>query len=628
MTPHVVIVGGGFGGMSAARTLRTRHVRVTLLDRHNYHLFQPLLYQVATAGLSPGDIASPIRWVLRRQRNVQVLLGTAVAVDAAARTLRLDEGSLPYDYLVLAAGSSHSYFGHEDWETYAPGLKTLDDALRMRRRMLLAFERAERAPGDAERRRLLTFVIVGGGPTGVELAGALAEIAQHTLANEYRSIETGTARIVLVEAGPHLLSMYPPGLRTAAERSLRRLGVEVRKNTPVTAVRPGTIEAGGETLEVGTVLWAAGVSASPLARTLAAPLDRVGRVEVRPDLSVPGHPEVFVVGDLAAFAQDGQLLPGVAQVAIQQGRHAAENIVRLSAGQPTRPFVYRDYGNMATIGRAAAIADFGRVRLSGWIAWVAWLGLHIVKLIGFRNRLGVMLQWAWAYFTYQRSVRLITDGPDSEERRTKNEEPRSPFSSALGVHLEVGVLLERVGRNEHPALPLREAQLGAPVRPGMPAGRDPGGHALRALAVAQRLSEIESLPGVEAGEPDAVGREPGAIARRAERLRGRRDDAEDGAVGQAEPVGGRPRGFVDGLDAAVPALEPPKHLVARHDPVGRPERGAGHVHVLDEAHLGVQSARELDQPLHLVVVQPPHDDGVDLQAAEQARRLDDARHHA
>jgi len=428
---RVVIVGGGFAGLSAARAFRGSAARVTLLDRHNYHLFQPLLYQVATAGLSPGDIASPIRWVLRRERNVQVLLAGVTAVDLARRELVLDDGRLEYDYLILAAGASHSYFGHDDWELLAPGLKTLDDALRMRRQMLLAFERAERATDAAERRRLLTFVIVGGGPTGVELAGALAEIAQHTLKKEYRSIEPGAARIVLIEAGPHLLTMYPADLRDAAERSLRSLGVEVRKGSLVTAIGPGEVVAGGDTLQAGTVLWAAGVAASPVARSLGVPLDRVGRVNVLPDLSIPGHPEAFVAGDLALFTQNGAALPGVAQVAIQQGRHAAQNALRLAGGEPTEPFYYRDYGNMATIGRASAVADFGRVRLSGWLAWVAWLGLHIVKLIGFRNRLGVLLQWAWAYFTYQRSVRLITGdtGDAGEKQLVTNRSEKEAASS-------------------------------------------------------------------------------------------------------------------------------------------------------------------------------------------------------
>ena len=415
MPPHVVIVGGGFGGLHAARALAGAAVRVTLVDRHNYHLFQPLLYQVATAGLSPGDIASPIRWILRRQRNLQVLLARVETIDPARRALVLDHGEeLHYDYLVLAAGSAHSYFGHDEWEKPAPGLKTLDDALRIRRRMLLAFERAERAADPEERRRLLTFAIVGGGPTGVELAGAVAEIAKHTLKQEFHSFEPGSTRVILVEAGPRILPSFPESLQDASERSLRRLGVEVWKNKPVTGISECVLEFGGERLAAGTVLWAAGVAASPLGKALGAPLDRVGRVIVQPDLSVPGHPDVFVVGDLALFKQDGVPLPGVAQVAMQQGRCAGRNILDTIAGRPRRPFRYRDYGNMATIGRAAAVADFGWLRLSGWIAWMAWLLVHIMKLVGFRNRVGVLIQWAWAYFTYQRSVRLITG---REERR-------------------------------------------------------------------------------------------------------------------------------------------------------------------------------------------------------------------
>ena len=409
LSPHVVIVGGGFGGLHAARTLARAAVRVTLVDRHNYHLFQPLLYQVATAGLSPGDIASPIRWILRRQRNLQVLLASVEGIDPARKALRLDHGEdIGYDFLVLAAGSAHSYFGHEEWEKPAPGLKTLDDALRVRRRMLLAFERAERAPDPAEQRRLLTFAVVGGGPTGVELAGAVAEIARHTLKQEFRAIEPGTARVILIEAGPRILPSFPESLQAASERSLERLGVEVWKSKPVTGISECVVEFGNDRLAAGTVLWAAGVAASPLGKALGVPLDRVGRVIVEKDLGVPGHPEVFVVGDLAHQEQDGKLLPGVAQVAIQQGRQAARNIILTLEGRPRQAFRYRDYGNMATIGRAAAVADFGWLRLSGWVAWMAWLLVHIMKLVGFRNRVGVLIQWAWAYLTYQRSVRLIT----------------------------------------------------------------------------------------------------------------------------------------------------------------------------------------------------------------------------
>jgi NADH dehydrogenase len=443
VTPRILIAGAGFGGLSAARALDGADARVTLVDRHNYHLFQPLLYQVATAGLSPGDIASPIRWILRKQRNLQVLLATVTAVDPARREVETDGGRLAYDYFILGTGSSHSYFGHAEWEALAPGLKTLDDALAMRRRMLLAFERAERTGSPKERRRLLTFVIVGAGPTGVELAGALAEIAQHTLAHEYRSFEPGSARIVLLEAGPQILGMYPADLQAAAERSLTRLGIELRKGTPVTAIREGEVEAGGETIHAGTVLWAAGVAASPVARSLGAPLDRAGRVHVLTDLSVPGHPEVFVIGDLATFAERGKVLPGVAQVAMQQGTHAARNILRLTAGERTRPFAYRDYGNMATIGRAAAIAEIGRLRLSGWIAWMAWLSLHIVKLIGFRNRLGVMLQWAWAYFTYQRSVRLITGTTEEAGGNVESSEPRKQVLTSPGTRLIDEDVLDR-----------------------------------------------------------------------------------------------------------------------------------------------------------------------------------------
>ncbi len=413
-TPHVVILGGGFGGLSAARSLARAPVRVTLVDRHNYHLFQPLLYQVATAGLSPGDIASPIRWILRRQANVQVLLGKASAIDATRRVVVLDVGELPYDFLIVATGASHAYFGHDEWQRFAPGLKTLDDALEMRRRVLTSFERAEEARDPARQLELLTFVVIGGGPTGVELAGALAEIARHSLTLEYRSIDPRSARIILVEAAPSVLTAFPPALQSAAVDSLARLGVEVRTGAPVTGVGDGWVDVGSERVRARTILWAAGVSASPIGRTIGAPVDRAGRVMVQPDLSVPGHPDLFVVGDLATLAgSDGRPLPGVAQVAMQQARHAGRNIGRLMARRPAEPFRYRNYGNLATIGRAAAVADFGWLRLSGWLAWITWLFIHIMKLAGFRNRILVLVQWGWAYFTYQRSVRLITGGPPS-----------------------------------------------------------------------------------------------------------------------------------------------------------------------------------------------------------------------
>ena len=408
--PHVVILGGGFGGLSAAKRFRGEPVQVTLLDRRNHHLFQPLLYQVATATLSPGDIAAPIRWIFRRQRNMRVLLGEAQAIDIAAKRLTLTDGAtIGYDYLIVATGASHAYFGHEEWAKHAPGLKTLEDALEIRRRMLIAFERAEREPDAARQQDLLTFVIVGGGPTGVELAGTLAEIARRTLRGEFRSIDTGRARIVLVEAGPTILPAFPGKLRHAARDSLQELGVEVREQTTVTAIDEHGVDLGKERLLAGTVVWAAGVAASPIVATLGVPLDRAGRVIVNPDLSIPGYPEVFVVGDAAAFLhQTGQPLPGVAQVAMQSAAHAATNVLRLIERQPVRQFQYRDKGSMAIIGRGSAIADFGWARLSGVIAWFAWLFIHIFMLIGFRNRLTVLLQWAVAYVTFQRSVRLIT----------------------------------------------------------------------------------------------------------------------------------------------------------------------------------------------------------------------------
>lgn len=407
---RVVIVGGGFGGLQAARALRWADVDVVLVDRRNHHVFQPLLYQVATAGLSPGDIAAPIRWILRRQQNVQVLLGEATRVDLAARILHLDIGRLHYDALIIATGATHAYFGHDDWQAHAPGLKTLEDAGLIRRHLLLAFERAERTPDQVERRRHLTFVIVGGGPTGVELAGALAELANYSLARDFRSIDTSSAQVILVEAGPRILGAFPGDLQDRAEHSLRRLGVEVRKETPVVGIdERGVALATGARIEASTVLWAAGVAASPLGRSLCVDVDRVGRVLVRPDLTIPGCQDVYVIGDLALVEQDGRPLPGVAQVAMQQGAHAVENILRFFGNQPLREFRYHDLGNLATIGRHAAIADFGgRWRFSGVVAWWLWLFVHILKLTGFRNRLTVLIQWAWAYLTHQRGIRLIT----------------------------------------------------------------------------------------------------------------------------------------------------------------------------------------------------------------------------
>ena len=409
--PHVVVIGGGFAGLSASRVLSNTNCRVTVLDRRNHHVFQPLLYQVATATLSPGDIAAPIRWILRRARNVRVLLAEAKEIDVAARQVHLSDGApISYDFLIVGTGSSHTYFGHDEWAQYAQGLKTLEDALEVRRRLLLAFERAERETDPARQRELLTFVLVGGGPTGVELAGTLAEIARQTLRDEFRSIDTSAARIVLVEAGPTILATFPETLRNAAREALTRLRVDVRENAMVTGIDAHGVWLGSERLDAGTVLWAAGVAASPLLRSIGTPLDRVGRVIVEPDLSIAGHREVFVVGDAAVFLhQTGEPLPGVAQVAMQQAAHAARNILAIVAGQPSKPFAYRDYGNMAIVGRGSAVADLGRWRFSGSIAWLMWLFLHIFKLIGFRKRISVMVQWAMAYLTFQRSVRLITE---------------------------------------------------------------------------------------------------------------------------------------------------------------------------------------------------------------------------
>jgi NADH dehydrogenase len=408
--PRVVIVGGGFGGLAAAKSLRGKPVEITLVDRRNHHLFSPLLYQVASAGLSPGDIASPIRWILRRQRNVEVLLGAVDRIDPDRRLVHLSDGAeMEYDYVIVAAGATHAYFGHDDWRTSAPGLKTLEDALEIRRRILLAFENAEREPDPAKRGALLTFVIVGGGPTGVELAGALAEIARQSLARDFRHFDPRSARIILLEAGPSVLATFPEPLREAARQDLVRIGVDVRTSCAVTRIAPQVVEAGGATIDAGTILWAAGVAASPLGRSLGAPVDRAGRVLINPDLTIPGHSEVFVIGDLASLSgADGRPLPGVAQVAIQMGVHASRNIARAIDKEPLLPFTYRNLGDMATIGRAAAVANLPWIQLKGLIGWLAWLFIHLVKLIGFRNRVVVMVQWIWAYITYQRAIRLIT----------------------------------------------------------------------------------------------------------------------------------------------------------------------------------------------------------------------------
>ena len=422
--PHVVILGGGFGGLAVARSLARAPVRITLIDRRNHHLFQPLLYQVATAGLSAPSIAAPLRQILRRQDNMTVLLDEALEIDVAQRSVRLARGTIGYDFLVVATGATHAYFGHDDWARWAPGLKTLDDAFAIRRRVLLAFERAERESDSDRRRPWLNFVVVGGGPTGVELAGALAEIARHTLPLEFRRSDPACSRVVLLEAGPRLLAAFRPSLSAKAQRQLERLGVEVRTGTAVTSIDADGVCFGPERLVARTVLWAAGVAASPLGATLGAPLDRAGRVRVTTSLNLPAHPEVFVIGDLASIqCADGSPVPGVAPAAKQMGHYVGASIrARVDADSTPPPFHYKDQGALATIGRMAAVAQFGRLRLSGPPAWWVWLLAHVYFLIGFRNRLVVLLDWAWAYWTYQRSARIVT-GADVHAVTASDDRP-------------------------------------------------------------------------------------------------------------------------------------------------------------------------------------------------------------
>ncbi|MBI3968602.1 MAG: NAD(P)/FAD-dependent oxidoreductase [Chloroflexi bacterium] len=408
--PHVVVVGGGFGGLYAAKAFADQPVRVTVVDRRNHHLFQPLLYQVATAALSPGDIAEPIRGVLARQRNTRVFLADVQGVDAANRRVVLADGELKYDYLIMATGAGQSYFGHDEWEPLAPGLKTVRDALEIRRRILLAFEKAERERDVTRCEALLTFVVIGGGPTGVELAGALGEIARKTFARDFRRIDTTQARILLLEGSPRILATYPEKLSAAAERHLEAVGVEVRASARVTKITDDAVFVGEERIPACTVLWAAGVLASPVLKTLGVPLDRAGRVVVEPDLTIPGHPEIYVVGDASSFThEDGKPLPGVAPVAIQQGIAAAENILRTEAGEPRARFHYENKGSLATVGRGFAVADLGWIQLHGYTAWLAWFFVHIYFLVGFGDRMVVILRWIWAYFTFQRGVRLIAN---------------------------------------------------------------------------------------------------------------------------------------------------------------------------------------------------------------------------
>lgn len=412
--PHIVIVGAGFGGLSAANALSRADADVTVIDRRNYHLFQPLLYQVATAGLSPAQIASPIRAILRHAVNVRVVLGRVTGVDKERRTVTLEDRTVSYDQLVIATGARHAYFGHDEWEGVAPGLKKIDDATMIRRRILQAFEHAEVSDDAAARRRLLTFVVIGAGPTGVEMAGAIAELAKVALRRDFRTIDPADARIVLVEAGPRVLAAFPPMLSAAAQRSLERLGVEVRLGTAVTQCDAEGVTIGNERLDAATIVWGAGVAASSAAKWLGVEKDRAGRVAVGPDLTVPDHPEIFVIGDTAqALGIDGKPLPGLAPVAKQQGAYVARVLRARFAGKPAPgPFRYRNFGTMATIGRRAAVADFGWIRFDGTIAWLLWGVVHVSFLIGFRNRLVVMLDWMWSYVTFQSGARLIT-GPGS-----------------------------------------------------------------------------------------------------------------------------------------------------------------------------------------------------------------------
>jgi NADH:ubiquinone reductase (H+-translocating) len=427
---RVVIIGAGFGGLSAAKGLARAPVDVTVVDRHNYHLFQPLLYQVATAALSPGDIAGPVRGVLRRQRNANVILAKVSGIDVARREVIAEGRRIPFDELIIATGAEHAYFGN-DWASYAPGLKTIDDATYLRRRILLAFERAETEPDAAERRRLLNFVVVGGGPTGVELAGAIAELAKRALASDFRSIDPRSARIILLEAGPRLLPSFDPALSETARRSLEQLGVEVRLGSGVTDCDGASVAIGRERIETRTIIWAAGVQASPAAEWLGVESDRAGRVRVQADLSVPGHPNIFVIGDAACvLGADGQPLPGVAPVAKQQGQYVARLLVARTDGKTLPPFRYRDFGSLATIGRKRAVAQFGLFKISGLAAWILWSVAHIYFLIGFRNRLAVALHWLWNYVTFQRGTRLITGISGSRIEDVRPEIAAAPLPAA------------------------------------------------------------------------------------------------------------------------------------------------------------------------------------------------------
>jgi len=423
--PRVVIIGGGFGGLYAAKALANQPVQVTLIDRNNHHLFQPLLYQVATAGLSPGDIAQPIRHILKEAQNISVIMGVVEGVDPRANVVRTKAKEYPYDFLIVAAGARHSYFGHDEWETFAPGLKSLPDALELRRRILNAFEIAETAPDERVREAALTFVVIGAGPTGVEMAGAISELAKRTLVDDFRQIRTGHARIILLDAAPRVLPSFTPGLSNSAKEQLKQIGVEVRVETKVLSVAGDGVQLENEFISTRTVIWAAGNSASPLARQLGGETDRQGRVLVNEDLSVPGNPRIFAIGDMANFShQTGQPLPGVAPVAMQMGTHGARNILELAQGNPSRQFKYLNKGNMATIGRNRAVADLNGIRFGGFPAWMSWLLVHLIFLVGLRNRIQVFIQWVWAYFTYARGARLIY-GPFQPAVPARDKRPAS-----------------------------------------------------------------------------------------------------------------------------------------------------------------------------------------------------------
>ncbi len=418
--PHVVVLGAGFGGLSFAQHFPSHLARVTVVDRQNHHLFQPLLYQVATAGLAAPDIAQPIRTILRDKPNLTVLLAEVKRIDLAAQRVELTDGRLDFDYLLIALGGETSYFGRDEWSTFAPGLKTLDDAMRLRRNMLLAYEQAEREPDEQRRHELMTTVVVGGGPTGVELAGTFAELARTVLYRDFDHIDARQARILLVEGGPRVLAAFPEKLSASAQRQLQKLGVEVRVNTRVTAVRDHEVELNGEIVRAGNLVWAAGVGASPVTKSLGVETDRAGRIKVLPDLSVPGHPRVFAVGDLTTLVdKNGVVVPGVAQGAMQGGAHVAKLLgydlaVGVRAPDQHEPFAYYDKGNMATIGRSKAVAQIGKLEFGGLLAWLAWLGVHLIFLMGLRNRISVFMLWAYSYFTYQRGARIIMGLDDSK----------------------------------------------------------------------------------------------------------------------------------------------------------------------------------------------------------------------